>query len=83
VTCTGPEVTFIGLTCANGDTPTSSIITLPMPHTSYNSTNGGDWYPSGDQSSSLVYQGSITVPNLCNGGDVDLANGGTFTAGIS
>ena len=53
-----------------------------MPDQSYNSTNGGDWYPSGDQSSSLVYQGSITVPDLCNGGDVDLARGGTFTATI-
>ena len=83
VTFTSPEVTFTKVTCANGAAPTTSTITVPMPDASYNSTSGGDWYPSGDQSRPLVYQGSLTVPNLCNGGDVDLANGGTFTASIS
>ena len=83
VTFTNPEVTFTGVTCVSGATPTSSTITVAMPTQSYNSTNGRNWYPSGDQSSSLVYQGSVSVPNVCNGGDVDLANGGTFTAGIS
>ena len=82
VTFTSPEVTFTEVTCANGATPTSSTIAVPMPDESYNSTSGGAWYPSGDQSSSLVYQGSITVPDLCNGGDVDLAHGGIFTASI-
>ena len=38
------------------------------------------WYPSGDQSSPLVYQGSVSVPALCGpGGKVSLAKGGTFT----
>jgi hypothetical protein len=54
-----------------------------MPTQSYTSTNGGNWYPSGDQSSSLVYQGSISVPDVCNGGDVSFQNGGTFTASVS
>jgi trimeric autotransporter adhesin len=83
VTFTNPEVTFTNVTCASGATPTTSTITVPMPTQSYTSTNGGDWYPSGDQSSSLVYQGSISVPNVCNGSDVDFQNGGTFTATIS
>jgi hypothetical protein len=84
VTFTNPEVTFTNVTCVSGATPTTSTITVPMPTPqSYTSTNGGNWYPSGDQSSSLVYQGSISVPNVCNGGDVDFQNGGTFTATIS
>lgn len=64
-------------------TPTASTVTVPMPTQTYNSTNGGTWYPSGNQSSSLVYQGSISVPDVCNGGKVSFQNGGTFTATIS
>jgi hypothetical protein len=41
------------------------------------------WYPSGDQSSPLVYQGSIAVPDLCFGGQLRLNQGGTFTATVS
>jgi hypothetical protein len=82
VTFTSPEVTF-DVGCANGSTPTTSTVVVPMPTQSYTSTNGGNWYPSGDQSSSLVYQGSISVPNVCNGGNVSFQNGGTFTASIS
>ena len=82
VTFTNPEVTF-AVKCANGMTPTMSTVTVPMPTQTYNSTNGGSWFPSGDQSSSLVYQGSISVPDVCNGGNVSFQNGGTFTATIS
>jgi len=41
------------------------------------------WYPSGDQNSSLVYQGSIAVPDECSGGLVSFRAGGTFSTGIS
>ena len=82
VTFTNPEVTF-NVKCTNGMTPTMSAITVPMPTQSYTSTNGGQWFPSGNQSSSLVYQGSISVPDVCNGGKVSFQNGGTFTATIS
>ena len=82
VTFTNPKVTF-NVKCVNGMTPTMSTITVPMPTQTYNSTNGGNWYPSGDQASSLVYQGSISVPNVCNGGKVSFQDGGTFTATIS
>jgi hypothetical protein len=81
-TFTSPEVTF-DVTCVSGATPTMSTVTVPMATTTYTSTNGGDWYPSGDQSSPLVYQGSISVPNLCGGGLVSFQQGGTFTASIS
>ena len=83
VTFTSPQVTFRNLTCANGHTPASSTITVPMASQSYDSTSGAAWYPSGNQSSPLVYQGSVTIPDICGGGDVNLANGGTFTAAIS
>jgi hypothetical protein len=82
VTFTSPAVTF-NVKCASGMTPTTSTITVPMPIQTYNSTNGGSWFPSGNQSSSLVYQGSISVPDVCNGGKVSFQNGGTFTATIS
>ena len=54
-----------------------------MPTQACNATNGGTWYPSGDQSSSLVCKGSISVPDVCNGGKVCFQDGGTFTAAIS
>jgi hypothetical protein len=82
VTFTHPKVTF-DVKCADGSTPTTSTITVPMPTQTYHSTNGGTWYPSGDQSSPLVYQGSISVPDVCHGADVSFQNGGTFTATIS
>jgi hypothetical protein len=83
VTFTNPEVTFANVTCVSGATPATSTITVPMSTQTYNSTNGGNWYPSGNQSSPLVYQGSISVPDICNGGNVSFRNGGTFTAVIS
>jgi len=83
VTFTNPEVTFTHVKCASGAAPTTSTITVPMPTQTYTSTNGGNWFPSGNQSSSLVYQGSISVPDVCNGGKVSFQHGGTFTATIS
>ncbi|HXB54825.1 MAG TPA: hypothetical protein VN461_08590 [Vicinamibacteria bacterium] len=44
--------------------------------------NSSGWFPSGDQSSPLVYQGSVAVPDLCKGGLVRLQNGGTFSADL-
>jgi hypothetical protein len=52
-----------------------------MPTTTYTVTDAA-WYPSGDQHSALVYQGSVSVPNVCGGGQVRLNKGGTFTAGV-
>jgi hypothetical protein len=44
--------------------------------------NSSAWFPSGDQSSPLVYQGSVAVPDLCGGGLVRLQSGGTFSADL-
>jgi hypothetical protein len=84
VTFTNAEVTF-NVKCTNGTIlPPGTTVTVPMttPQT-YTSTNGANWYPSGNQSSMLVYQGSIPVPDLCNGGKVSFQNGGTFSATLS
>jgi hypothetical protein len=69
--------------CVSGATPSASTFTVTMPAQSYTVTNS-QWYPSGDQSSSLVYQGSVQVPNLCpNNGELDLSQGATFSAALS
>jgi hypothetical protein len=85
ITVTNPKVTFANVHCASGATPTQSSFTVTMPNATYHVTTTA-WYPSGDQSSPLVYQGSIPVPNLCPGGTdhrVRLDKGGTFTASVS
>lgn len=81
LTVTNPQVVFT-VNCVSGATPSSSTLTVPMPTTTYSVIND-QWIPSGDQHSPLVYQGSITVPDLCGGGQLRLNQGGTFTASVS
>ncbi len=58
-------------------------IIVAMPDNIYTDTaNNNQWLPSGDQHSPLVYQGSVTVPNLCSGGQLTLQQGGTFNAQV-
>lgn len=78
MTVSAAQVTF-AVSCVSGATPSASTLTVTMPARTYQITND-QWYPSGDQSSPLVYQGSVTVPDLCGGGNISLAKGGTFTA---
>jgi hypothetical protein len=78
MTVSAAQVTF-AVACVSGATPSASTITVPLSDQAYQITND-QWYPSGDQSSPLVYQGSVTVPDLCGGGKISLAKGGTFTA---
>ena len=44
--------------------------------------DGADWFPTSDQQSSLAYQGSVAVPDLCDGGQLSLEAGGSFTAQV-
>jgi YVTN family beta-propeller protein len=81
MTVSAAQVTF-AVACVSGATPSAGTLTVPLPAQTYQITND-QWYPSGDQSSPLVYQGSVTVPNLCGGGTISLAKGGTFTATLS
>ncbi len=65
--------------CVSGATPSQPTFTVGLPNQSYSVTDS-NWYPSGQQSSSLVYQGQIAVPDLCAGGVLRLDQGGTFSA---
>jgi len=78
MTVSAAQLTF-AVSCVSGATPSASTFTVTMSAQVYQVTND-QWYPSGDQSSPLVYQGSVTVPDLCSGGALDLAKGGTFSA---
>ena len=80
LTVVNPQVVF-AVGCVSGAIPSQPTLTVPLPSQNY-SFSGSQWYPSGDQQSPLVYPGSVTVPNLCGGGQVRFDRGGTFTASI-
>lgn len=69
--------------CASG--PGNQVIRVHLARGSYiePANDGGNWYPTADQSSLASYEGSATVPNLCAGGLVSLQQGGSFTATLS
>jgi hypothetical protein len=68
--------------CVSGAAPSQSTLTVPMPTSTY-TVSGSAWSPSGDEHSSLVYQGSVVVPDLCAGGQVEFDKGGTFSASLT
>jgi hypothetical protein len=73
------QVTF-AVSCVSGAAPSAPALTVALQAQAYQIT-GNQWYPSGDQSSPLAYQGSVAIPALCGqGGEIRLAKGGTFTA---
>jgi hypothetical protein len=72
------NVTF-KVRCVSGKAPSISSFAVALPKQFYAVTNQ-NWYPSGDQSSSLVYQGEREVPNLCAGGQLNLGEGAVFSA---
>ena len=78
-----PVVSFADVVCVSGSGGGSFSIALgsgdilgpfAVPQ------NDPGWFPTGDQSSSAAYQGSIQVPDLCGGGTMSLRNGGAFSA---
>jgi len=73
-----PMVVFMAQ-CVSGD-DAGPIVVLLAGDPSTIPQNNSAWYPSGDQHSPLVYQGSTVVPDLCGGGLITLRKGGTFTA---
>ena len=75
---TNPMVTFQA-ECVDGGG--GGTIVVPMPSDQFAvPQNSSAWFPSGDQHSPLVFQGSVVVPDLCGGGQITLRDGGTFTA---
>ena len=81
ITFTAPTLAFGGRCVSSGAV---APLTVPMPSQTYAvPANNGQWFPSGDQRSALTLQGSVVVPDLCNGGSISLARGATFTAQVS
>ena len=81
LTVNNPQV-VLTVRCVSGASPSQSTETVSMPSQRYTVTND-QWIPSGDQKSPLGYPASITVPDLCGGGQLRLDQGGTFTANVS
>jgi len=69
------------VTCPNGSSPSLTIplhdqaVVVPQDSTA--------WYPSGDKSSSLVYQGTLIAPDLCAGAVMDDARGALFSTAFA
>ncbi len=77
--------TVLSVKCKVGSvTPTADSVTIPMPGGPYDgSQNSNGWVPSGVQSSPLVYQGSLAMPDLCSGGTMVVGEKmGPFTADV-
>lgn len=63
--------------CADGS---SRALAIPLhDQTIADPAGSTSWYPSGDQSNSVTYQGDLTAPDLCAGGVMDDARGARFT----
>lgn len=77
----GGKVVF-KVQCVSGKAPSEPTFTVNFANQSY-SVNGSSWYPSGVQSSTLVYQGEIPAPPLCGTGELRLNEGGTFSAVVT
>jgi hypothetical protein len=76
----GPTVVFHARCISGGG---GDAIVLPLAGDPLSIPQGSSaWFPSGDQHSSLVYQGWVAVPDLCNGGEMSLSQGGVFTADL-
>jgi uncharacterized repeat protein (TIGR01451 family) len=79
VTWTNPKA-VVNFTCPGGS---SGSFTIPMPDYTV-TVSDSQWYPSGDQHSSLVYQGSVTAPDGCGNGTVMHQNKiAVFTADVT
>jgi hypothetical protein len=69
------------VTCPNGSSPP---LTVPLhDQTVVDPEDSTAWYPSGDQSSPLVYQGALIAPDLCAGAVMDDARGAVFTTAFA
>lgn len=75
----------LDLSCKSG-TASPSTVTISFPNQAYvdDNENSEGWVPSGEQSSSLTYQGSVVIPSACPGADVIVGqpNAGPFTAEV-
>jgi hypothetical protein len=76
VSAVGPSIVFT-FQCPNGSP--GGTFNLALPTRSYATTN--DWVPVNSNVDPSTYQGALTVPDVCKGGQVKV-HAGTFTADI-
>ena len=76
VTVSSAQVVF---TPRCGQSPSSTYLPAPILLKIYN-VNTSLWTPDYNQFLPVTFQGSVVVPNLCNGGSVRFDQGGTFSA---
>lgn len=86
VTFRGGWVEFVPV-CTSGAKPKTPKFIVSLPAFGYPEVPAGNpsWWPSGDQKSNSVYQGSLTLTTelltaACGSSPVTLKNGGTFFA---
>jgi hypothetical protein len=80
VSLTSSRVT-LPVQCPDGS---STTLIVPIPNQSITvPANNSQWFPSGNQSSPLVYQGSITVPTICGGATGHAPQGATFSTSLT
>ena len=69
------------LVCPDNATVPLTITMAPNPQTYTDAQNSSAWLPSGDQASTLTYQGEAVVPvGICSGQTAHAPSGATFTA---
>ena len=81
VSFTNGSVTISGPCKGGSDNGQQQTLTISLPD--YQQTaSDGQWYPSGDQSSSAVWQGS-TTSSFCPGGFLDASQGADFSIDVA
>ena len=65
VTFAEGRIIFRHVACEKGETPLKELLEIPLPKEVYNSVFINEWFPSGEQSNALVYQGKATIPAIC------------------
>ncbi len=71
------------VSCANRSTPLQPSIVVLMPNATYTTPfpSSQGWVPSGNESVMASYEGSYTLPNLCNGASIDVGQPGQMMFG--
>jgi hypothetical protein len=71
------------VSCANHSAPLQPSIVILMPNVTYTApfTSSQGWVPSGNESVQASYEGSHVLPDLCQGGTIDVGQPGKMLFG--
>ena len=59
------RIIFRHVACEKGEAPLKELLEIKLPEETYNNVFINEWFPSGEQSNALVYQGKATIPAIC------------------